>query len=82
MRIWRSTSRRLAEQALVLWILVLGLEHTQQDARIRAKPLELLGVVQAESGQSLKSCGNSDNELIWIARGDFSTRLSLDDEVP
>jgi hypothetical protein len=48
-------SRRVGKYALALWRLALGLEHAQEDARIRAEPMELLGMVQAESDQTLKS---------------------------
>src|SRR6266496_1533533 len=81
-RIWRSTSRRLAEQTLALWPLALRLEHAQEDARIWAEPMELLGVVQAKSDQSLKACDNGDHQFVWIARCYFACRLCLDDELP
>ena len=60
----------------------LWLEHAQEDASVRAEATELLGVVQAESGQSLKTSGDGDNQLIRIARRDFSCRLSIDDQLP
>ena len=44
--------------------------------------MELLGVMQAESDQSLKTCGNGEHQLIWIAGCDFPGRLALDDQLP
>lgn len=44
--------------------------------------MELLRVVQGKSEQFLKTCGNGDNQLVWIARCDFSCSLSLDDQLP
>ena len=67
---------------LVLRLLALRLEHAQQDGRIRAELMELLRLMHAESNQSIKTCENGDNQLVWIAGCHFSGRLPLDDQLP